>query len=110
MTNIDYDETTSLLKFNDAKGSGFEFKIVSSFSLSSLLKYLEQPEKKIRENAIRYYIAKELEEVYGGSEQINQADTWALKNMPPNLINHFAIEGEISKIGCKLSSQEERGI
>lgn len=107
MTNIDYEEASNLLKFNDCKGNGFEFKILSSFSLSSLLRYLEEPEKKLRENSIRYYIAKELEEVYGDNDNTQQLETWTLNNMPSNLINHFALEGEINKISCKLNSQEK---
>ena len=102
MTNIEFNEEESILKFVDVEENMFELKVLSEFSLNNLLKYMEEPIVNVKEKSLRYYIAKELEESFDNGEQKTRGIL--SNNIPNNMIDHFIIEGEISKISCRLIS------
>jgi len=79
--------------------------ISSDFDIETILRCFGDDEFQLESKAIRYYIAKELEEEYFKDNfVIGEQGFKLLKHIPCEIYGDYVIAGDIQKISCKLIS------
>lgn len=107
MLNISYDEETAILAYIHDKDGKLTMKAKSIFSLSDTRAGLgfEQPKTEVEVKALRYHIAKELEEEYQDYKPYFEESSYKLlKNIPTEMHGIYVLAGDMQSLTCILIS------
>ena len=111
LSQISFNDKEKLLSFVDQHDGLLELQIAGEFSLEALLGCIAEEAYQVDSLALRYYIAKELEEEHYKNELKGEEQSFKmLKHVPQEAHGEFVVAGEIQRIGCKFISRKAVGI